>query len=457
MLPNARRFACRLIRSPLTLALLFSLVPAGCGRDESGWTPEEAISWLEDHAIRLQSIDPGQVEFSDLEALKLVLDGTQVVMLGEQSHGDGATFSAKIRLIKFLHQKMGFDVLAFESGFYDCRNAWRRMELGEDVHAQFRRCVFGIWTRGRQVQPLIDYLASALDDGSPLELTGFDSQFTGAASREDLVGELQALVSNLDDPTVGGRELDSFFAFLQRLADGDYVRGNTEKPDSAAQEAFRATAASLGREVASAATVPEPTREFWVQLLRSTASHSRSAWDVDYSDPGSTPEAFGIRDRQMGENLLWLAREKYPARKIIVWAATVHNARNLGEITVADSAVQELYRQFHPMGDYVVEALGAGAYSLGFTAYEGSAGAAGMEPTELESPTSGSLEDLMARAGLENAIVDFRDPPEGGDWLRTPHISRPLGYSEMEADWGSVMDGMVFTRTMTPSEATSGG
>jgi erythromycin esterase len=351
---------------------------------------------------------------------------------------------------------MGFDVLAFESGFYDCRNAWRRMELGEDVHAQFRRCVFGIWNRSRQVQPLMDYLAAALEDGAPLELAGFDSQFTGAASREDLTGELRSLLGNLGVPILSEPDLDGFLEVLQHLTQVDYVRGVVEKPDGATQEAFRTAAASLGQAVA-AADLPEPTRAFWVQLLRSTASHSRSAWEVDYTDPASTPDAFGIRDRQMGENLVWLAREEYPNRKIIVWAATLHNARNLGGVTVADSAVQELYRQFRPMGDYVTEALGEGSYSLGFTAYEGSAGVVGGEPTELDPPSAGSLEDLMARAGLENAFIDFRNPPDGGGWLRQPLVSRPMGYSEMEADWGSVMDGMVFTRRMTPSEATSGG
>lgn len=34
------------------------------------------------------------------------------------------------------------------------------------------------------------------------------------------------------------------------------------------------------------------------------------------------------RDQRMGENLNWLARERYPDRKLIVWAASFHNARN---------------------------------------------------------------------------------------------------------------------------------
>src|SRR5688572_14029768 len=72
------------------------------------------VAWLKEHAIGLKSIDPGDEDFSDLEPLRKAIGAARIVQLGEQSHGDGATFHAKARLIKFLHQKMGFDVLAME-------------------------------------------------------------------------------------------------------------------------------------------------------------------------------------------------------------------------------------------------------------------------------------------------------------------------------------------------------
>ena len=76
------------------------------------------IAWLSRNAIQINSIDPtiANDDFADLKPLKAAIGNSRIVVLGEQSHGDGATFLAKCRLVKFLHQRMGFDVLAWLGG-----------------------------------------------------------------------------------------------------------------------------------------------------------------------------------------------------------------------------------------------------------------------------------------------------------------------------------------------------
>jgi erythromycin esterase len=64
--------------------------------------------------------------------LKRIIGDSRIVMLGEISHGDGTTFLAKSRLIKLLHQQMNFDVLVFESGFYDMSKVWESIQQGQD-------------------------------------------------------------------------------------------------------------------------------------------------------------------------------------------------------------------------------------------------------------------------------------------------------------------------------------
>lgn len=362
------------------------------------------IAWLSKNAVDLD----------DLAPLKDILKGVRVVMLGEQSHGDGATFLAKTRLIKYLHEEMGFDVLAFESGVYDVAKAWELLKAGEPARTAVPRGVFAIWTRSRELLPLIDYLGERSKTNRPLELAGVDSQLTGTASTDFLVKELKALD-----------------------IEGDWTRliGVEEPPPLDEQVAFMKAIEDARQKTSSS---------FWRQVLENLRLNAEQTW----RDP-KDPAVFAMRDAQMGRNLVWLAKERYPDRKIIVWAATFHNARNLAQIETGDEKTTRLYRATSPMGEVAWKALGDELYSLGFTSFEGEAGAVFAKTAKpLTKPSANSFEDLCDRAGLSEALIDFRKAP---DWLRKPLVARLLGHVEMRADWTRVVDGVVFLRTQSRS------
>jgi erythromycin esterase len=401
-------------------------------------------AWLRAHAIPIRTIDPADEDFRDLAPLRAVLGNARVVMLGEASHGDGATFRAKGRLVRFLQREMGFSVLAFESGLYDCAKAWERLAAGEDPATASARGVFGIWSASAETRPLWAELGRLAKSASPLELAGFDSQFTGSASRELLVVDLARYLRSIGSPTATGRGWPDLARRLQALIEKGGMPG-APVPDRAARRGFARDLERLDAEIAAAGRGPEAA--FWRQVLRSTRAEAEIDWDA------ADDEAKGNRrrDLQMAENLLWLARERYPGRKIIVWAATRHILANPGRIATADLPPSPAFPGGTAMGDEVKRALGPAVYALGFTSAGGWTGKAGAAPRELPPPTPGSLEALWSRAGAELAFVDFRRPAAGGSWLSAALIARPLGHAEMRADWTAVLDGMMFLRAMTPA------
>jgi erythromycin esterase len=427
-------------------ALAAVVAVGGCIGNDAPAVPTDPVEWLASQAIPVASIDPGSMDFSDLQPLREVIGDARVVLLGEQSHGDGTVFLAKTRLIEFLHQEMGFDVLAFESGLFDMRKAWEAMVQGRDAREAFSTGVFGIWAGSAEVQPLIAYLGEVAHSDHPLELAGFDCKFTASGSRDSFVSDLEAFLEGQGSPLPADARWPGFRETLTGLIDGSH---STTKPPEEEKERFREVLAELRAWVGEgAAATPGSERRFWAQMLKSTEAQAERTWRRDMENLPLEWAAF--RDEQMGDNLIWLANDWYRGRRIIVWAATFHNVRNLGTV---DSRIPDLdYTKAVTMGHRVWQALGDDVYNLGFTAFEGEVAPWRFDSAQvLAVPTEGSLEDLMARAGLQDAIVDFRGAGPALSWLSKPMIARPLGYGEMEADWTSVLDGMFFNRVMKRS------
>ena len=417
------------------------------------------VAWLAKNAAPIRSLDPSDGDFRDLEPLRAALKGTRVVMLGEQSHGDGTTFLAKTRLIRFLHEQMGFNVLAFESGLYDCPKAWEFLVKGEEPRAALSRGIFGIWTRSREVQPLLDYIGREAKGAHPLELAGVDSQTTGSAAQEFLAADLAAYLSSIDPKLAEGEEWNRVARVIGLLNQSAWELREVPVPSAQEQEAFARTIERWRSLIAerdrSPATRPW-SGSFWRQFLASLRVSAEADWRTDYTDNSTrinnTPvSVFTMRDVQMGKNLLWLANERYPKEKIIVWAATGHNARALATIRTSDPKYTRLYAGWTPMGEIARKKLGHELYSLGFLSYEGETARYATKTGTIIQSSHDSLEDLFTRASFETAFLDFRRPPAGGRWLRTPLTAKLLGHTEMQADWTRVVDGVVFIRKMDRS------
>jgi erythromycin esterase len=414
---------------------------------------EARIAYLKKHALSVRSIDAEDGNFADLEPLREVIGNRRIVMLGEATHGDGATFAAKVRLIRFLHERMGFDVLAFESGFYDMRRAWWAIRAGEDPQKALSSSLFEDWSASRQAQPLWSYIAEQAKTNHPLEMSGFDMQFTGSASPDYLLLDLSDYLSRAGLPPDAA---DAAFRVTNALAlvlkDPSFIQNGSEfknvKPEdqAAVLMANHALAEALGLLHPS----DEPgmiERDYWIQFLKSSAAFLEQSWHINLASLEKTTLdwAINLRDRQMGDNFIWLAKRAYPTRKILVWAATSHIIRHPQFIMNRQGAMI-------PMGDWIHKAMGPEVYVLGFTAYQGRWGTVQTpETTEVVPAEPNSLEGLLFSAGFSYAWLDFRNLAADGAWLREPLSCRPLGHQPMKTDWTRIMDGLFFIKEMFPS------
>jgi erythromycin esterase len=389
---------------------------------------------LANHMLKLNSIDPDDDDFSDLMPLREILKGVRIVFLGEATHFDGTDFLAKGRLIRFLHSELGFDVLAFEAGIYQMRLTWEAFRAGVDPKKAFSKGVFWMWADSLQVEPLIRYVSHSLNTERPLELAGIDYQIWSNELPQNLREFLKSkdIATPFADPNSPETEI------LAAMSEVRYRMGEQKRPDSAMKarfvESLKRTADDIGKL--------EQTREvvFWQRVFMNMVPYARGPVlrIVDKS------ERYSAREPLMAENLIWMAEEYYPDRKIIVWCHSGHALRAPNELAFNIGLPVTL-------GDGVWKEFGEEMYSIAPVSYEGEHSGNGEFTVVTDQVPEAEFEELMAVTGETAALVDLRQANERASWLGGAFEARPICHVSVRSVWSRHFDAFLFLRTQEPS------
>lgn len=361
--------------------------------------------------------------FEGFEQIKSEIGDAQIVMLGEQSHTDATTFETKIKLIKYLHQEMDFEILAFESSIYDCDRAWSMVQNGHDVKDALAKGIFNIWSVLEEINPLYQYFEDQLANENPLMIAGFDPQFVGKLAAEYFAKDLTAFLATFEGTALYQKEIQQLQLFINTSRNGKKVKNKQAIQNIAFVQKLIGLIENKQKTELS---------DFWVQSLK-----SMEVWISD------TNLKTDDRDEQMAKNLIWL-KDKYPDKKIICWGATSHFLYNSSLIKVENKrmqkAVGDYYLNHSMMGDYIKKKYGDNVYTIGFIAHEGTFGY--NRTNKIELPAKNSLEYLIGKSKNDNYFLPLKNISLEG------YSSRPLAHQNMTTDISKVMDGVVFNRYM---------
>lgn len=428
------------------------------------------VEWLRENAVTIRSIAPEDEDFSDLRPLEEILEGVDVVMLGEATHRDAPTFHAKTRLVEFLHQEMGFDVLAFENSLYGMWKMWRGIRAGENPRKLTRRWMFGLYDV-REFQPLLEYVERSVRSERPLTLAGLG--FVGWGHGGEFLGDLESFLDRIGVDVEGEPAYERVHATLSQVfraldetgrLPADYISGDVLSE-------LRQAVAAL-QEVIRSRGAGDREASLWIQLLNGAPSwlelfvaaaniRSQLPENLGYYDLKSPDwrwdwEWCKSKDRQMAEYLVWLAEDYFAGRKIIVWAHTGHLYRNTHTISppgVLDHVSNRCLFQykrleaFTSMGHDVHRALGDRVYTLSTISYQGE----WRGPINRDQVEELELEEMFYLAGHEYALLDLRSLGEDGAWLHDRLYARTAPHQALSARWPAVLDGFLFIRETWPS------
>ena len=403
------------------------------------------VRWLAEHSVAVRSIDPADEDFSDLMPLVEVIGKARVVQLGEATHGDGSTFLAKGRLIRFLHQVMGFDVLAWESGIFDVRRVDAALRAGVPSAEAAARGLYLGW-HSPEALATLDYVRASQGTDRPIATVGFDCRVSWENARTTLFPQMIFdFFDRLDPALISRTEREDFKVMSAGLRPGDYyykpgVRAFNRALPRRLIETIDARRAEL--------LVRYPPRE--IDYVRQTLV-SFLAIDRALGPGDRRPEDGYNRDQGMAENLLWWVNGPLKDRKVIVWAHNFHVMNDMYLRTarpeVAPVREPQVAGPGGPMGRFLKNELGSDLYTIGFGSHGGT------YPGDDEKPVAvspGEMEKLLHAVGQPLLFLDLSRLP-ADHWLRAPRTGSFYFHEPYLANWTRVYDGVFFIDEQKPA------
>ncbi|QTB26855.1 erythromycin esterase family protein [Lysinibacillus sphaericus] len=397
-------------------------------------TLEDWKKWMNDHAYSLTSIDPEPAssqkipsnKFEDLEMLKPILHDKRIVFLGESSHGVAQFNLVKTRLIQFLHQEMGYNVLAFESGLGDVMNAQGKINK-QAAQQTMKDAIFGVWWT-KETLPLFEYAKTTQATEKPLVLAGFDIQQQGAFTNGDW----------LQTPQLAKQFRDAEKQLAEWSSSKDLKGYQKEK--TAIINVYKQVKSQVRQKEKELQKVYPNELQIVKLMERTLADRIRLAdeyveltiqsnIEMEQNKYESFLKTMEWRDQAMMENLLWLAEEVYPTEKFIVWAHNDH-------IRKAQSDVMGSPYPVKLMGERLPDIYKKYSYVLGLYMTSGETANNMGETMAVLPPIKGSIEDIVSSVNEPYTFIDLRNRQNerGNSWMFEPRLS----YS-----WGVIQESLV--------------
>lgn len=334
----------------------------------------DVIRWIQSNAIPISTVEPNE-DFSDLQPLKPILSGVDIVGLGEATHGTREFFQFKHRLLRFLVIELGFTTLAFETPFEG--------EINESINGSeialedaLKEQAFLVWQTNEVLETISWMRDFNQQQERKIEFIGIDCQQSKrtAECSLDILSKHGLYTAAID--------------VLRSLSNEFFDRVDPNSKEAPSAELLTLGSSLLAQLSFLQATMAtaDNTIDHVIMLSQSVQLYMvQNDW-----------RRRSLRDRFMAENVSRIADR---GNKVVVWA---HN----GHVSCLKSKHRE------DMGSHLRKSFGRRYYAVAFTFFKGAFRSNFKSRTNSSEycvvmPPAGAIEHLFHRSKLPMFFLDL--------------------------------------------------
>jgi erythromycin esterase len=369
-----------------------SFIPYFSGPPElSAEETAELHTWLKENAVHLNTIAAGS-GFDDMQPLKAVIGDARIVALGEAAHCNGSFSRAKHRMVEFLVTEMDFTVFAIEATFPGALELNDYILTGEgDPERALGALVYAAWNT-EEILAMIKWMRQYNSTHEKkIRFYGFDVRVAGGSAKAvyDYLRKIE-----------GTNDYDKLLSVIMNPWTAGQFRQSPKEEKYSAKEEIESLITYLeNKQPVIDQKTPSEQRILEHTQWRLAVQHARVLLQyIEFrSLLSNRSKATDFRDKGMAENVRWLVDYEKGA-KIILWAANPHIMATRGSGC---------------MGDYLRRTFGKDMVVFGLLGNRNSQGLLPGDIDQSPGAPKGSVEALLAEAGLDTAVIDLRSLPKG--------------------------------------------
>ncbi|MBP1903983.1 erythromycin esterase [Paenibacillus turicensis] len=391
--------------------------------------------------------------YADLMFLKTILKDKRLVSLGEATHGASEYNSVKVRLVKFLHEQLGYNVIAFESNLSDATVAYEEIDKLTPKQLM-ENAIYGVWQVEENL-PLFEYIAEQSKSDHPLILTGFDSQ----VSTDLFINYIEDWFAKVDKSKAKAFEQTERWYerlnMIDKIEDFNSQHKKMKEKYIALQSFVKNNQVELSKNQGNPKLISIIERVFQNRIDMLDNYHPHIVNLLAGEEPEKNVKLGSYeRDHVMAGNVDWLANSLYPNENIILWGHNYHIRKNNSTMITEHNGFGYDHQPYPTMGEMLPFSLKQNGYVIGLYAYEGSSSKNNGEEEQVKPHVNGSLEQILATDMGTARFIDMKDTTlsPATEWMYTPRTAKAWGVLDEKMIPRDQYDGILLIKKIHPSK-----